>query len=154
MLSSRIFKLLPAGELIVDCFAATNSSPQNPDGKNGKIFVLKTDKEAVLSGAKAPEPLVILVSAGDRIKINLTNEAESPVSFWARMLSSEPDQFRAVTMPKETRTYTLFAHTEVGPAFCPVLETGSIVDNPRQGLYVAIVMHPRGATFEPVSKRP
>jgi len=40
----------------------------------GRIFVLKEDKEAVLKGEKEPEPFVIRANVGDCIEIRLTNE--------------------------------------------------------------------------------
>ncbi|MFP5335167.1 MAG: SdrD B-like domain-containing protein, partial [Actinomycetes bacterium] len=39
----------------------------------GRLLVLDKDVEAVLSGAKAPEPLFIRVAAGDCVNFNLTN---------------------------------------------------------------------------------
>lgn len=40
----------------------------------GRIFVLKEDEKAVLSGEKDPEPFVIRANAGDCIEIRLTNK--------------------------------------------------------------------------------
>jgi len=40
----------------------------------GRIFVLKEDKEAVMRGEKEPEPFVIRANVGDCIEIRLTNE--------------------------------------------------------------------------------
>ena len=40
----------------------------------GRIFVLKDNKEAVLNGEKEPEPFVIRANVGDCIEIRLTNE--------------------------------------------------------------------------------
>ena len=40
----------------------------------GRIFVLKKDKEAVMMGVKEPEPLVIRANVGDCVEIRLTNE--------------------------------------------------------------------------------
>lgn len=40
----------------------------------GRIFVLAEDEEAVLSGKKAPEPLVIRANAGDVIDVAFTNK--------------------------------------------------------------------------------
>jgi len=117
------------------------------NGKEGKIYVLQPDKEAVLSGAKAPEPLVLHVNVGDRIEINLTNETEDPVSFTARMLSSDPRRFQAPTLPNETRTYLFYAHPEVGETTALIMDTGDILNNPRHGLYGAIIAHPMDATF-------
>ncbi|MDP2872261.1 MAG: multicopper oxidase domain-containing protein [Bacillota bacterium] len=42
--------------------------------KEGRIFVLQEDKDAVLAGTKKPEPLFIRANAGEVIEILLTNE--------------------------------------------------------------------------------
>lgn len=40
----------------------------------GRLFVLKEDEEAVLSGEKEPEPLIMRANAGDKIEVRLTNK--------------------------------------------------------------------------------
>src|SRR5690606_10635649 len=45
--------------------------------QGGMIFVLNEDKQAVLSGAKAPEPLTIRSNVGDCVAITLTNEIDN-----------------------------------------------------------------------------
>ncbi|HLV57849.1 MAG TPA: hypothetical protein VKY81_03095 [Natronosporangium sp.] len=45
--------------------------------QGGMIFVLNEDKEAVLSGAKAPEPLTIRSNVGDCVAVTLTNEIDN-----------------------------------------------------------------------------
>ncbi|MBU5219898.1 multicopper oxidase domain-containing protein [Bacillus albus] len=49
----------------------------NKEGWNdpeGRIYVLEEEEEAVLSGRKKPEPLVIRANAGECIRINFTNK--------------------------------------------------------------------------------
>ena len=52
--------------------------PVHPGGggtdNNGKIFVLAKDKDAVISGAKQPEPLVIRANQGECVALTLTSE--------------------------------------------------------------------------------
>lgn len=117
------------------------------NGNKGKIYVLQKDKEAVLSGAKAAEPLVLHVNVGDFIKVNLKNETEGPVSFFARMLASDPHQLEETAPPDAARTYIFYAHPEVGETFAPVASMADIVNDPRMGLFGAIIVHPVGATF-------
>lgn len=45
--------------------------------QGGMLFVLNEDKDAVLSGAKAPEPLTIRSNVGDCVAITLTNEIDN-----------------------------------------------------------------------------
>ena len=60
-------------------------------GAPGKLYVLKEDKEGVLSGARAPEPLVLHVSVGDCIRVHLRNETlAGAVSFHTDMLAHDP----------------------------------------------------------------
>ena len=40
----------------------------------GRLYVLEEDKEDILSGKKAPEPLVIRANAGECVRIKFTNE--------------------------------------------------------------------------------
>lgn len=58
----------------------------------GRIFVLKEDKEAVLKGEKEPEPFVIRANAGDCIEIRLTNELPQEIggnAFQLRTITSQ-----------------------------------------------------------------
>ena len=127
------------------------------DGALGKIFVLGADKEAILSGSLAPEPLVLSVNVGDCLKIHVANETVSgPVSFHADMLAYDPADsmgINAGTNPQqtiaigETRTYTFFAHPEVGETVALVRDWGNVLSNPGVGLYGAIIVGPRGASY-------
>lgn len=112
----------------------------------GKLYVLRNDRAAVRSGAKTPEPLVLRVSVGDCVVINLTNETSGPVSFHASMLAYNPKDLLAVA-PESTRTYTYFAHPEVGETSALVRDAENILENPGLGLYGAIVVGPRGARY-------
>lgn len=128
----------------------------------GKIFVLQADRDAILSGSKHIDPLVLHVNVGDCIKINLKNETSGgPVSFHADMLAFDPrdsygiaggNEPAQVANPGETRTFTFFASPDVGETTALVRDWGNVVENPRLGLYGAIVVGPTGARYsDPVT---
>ena len=137
--------------------AAIRASLPMLDAALGKMFVLNEDKEAVVSGSLAPQPMVLSVNVGDCIKVHLTNEtASGPVSFHADMLAYDPADSMGINMGNspqqtvglgDTRTYTFFAHPEVGETVAMVRDWGNVLENPGLGLYGAIIVGPRGATY-------
>ncbi|MFQ5794831.1 MAG: multicopper oxidase domain-containing protein [Candidatus Bipolaricaulia bacterium] len=117
------------------------------NGAQGKLYVLEEDKAVVLSGVKAPEPLVLHVNVGDCIVVSLKNETQAgPVSFYADMLAYNPQDSQPVA-PSETRIYTYFAHPEVGETVALVRDLGNVLENPGLGLYGAIIVGPQGTTY-------
>ena len=131
-------------------------------GGPGKLYVLQADKEAVLSGTQAAEPLVLHVNVGDCLMVNLTNETTtSPVSFHADMLATDPSDSLGVeagfnpaqvALPGQSRSYTYFAHPEVGETVALVRDWGNVLVNPGLGLYGAVIVGPPGATYtDPVT---
>ena len=126
-------------------------------GAVGKLYVLDRDKESVLAGSQTAEPMVLHVNVGDCIGVRLTNETtEGPVSFHADMLALDPKESLGVAAgmnppqavePGETRTYTYFAHPEVGETTALIRDWGNVLENPGLGLYGAIVVGPRGAAY-------
>jgi manganese oxidase len=117
----------------------------------GKLYVLLEDRAAVRSGARAAEPLVLRVNVGDCVVIDLTNETSGPASFHATMLAHDPKNLHAVA-PEASRTYTYFAHPEVGETAALVRDAANVVENPALGLYGAIIVGPRGARYrQPVT---
>ena len=122
----------------------------------GKLYVLEADKSAVRSGARPPEPLVLHVNVGDCLLIRLRNETAAPVSLHADMLAKDPKDSLGVSAgvnpsqviaPDQTRTYTYFAHPDLGETAVLVRDWGNVVENPGLGLYGAIIVGPRGATY-------
>jgi hypothetical protein len=123
----------------------------------GKVYILQADKAALLAGAKPAEPLVLHVNVGDCILIRLANEtAEGAVSFHADLLAVDPRDSLGVeagfnpsqaAAPGETRTYTYYAHPEIGETVALVRDWGNVLVNPRLGLYGAMVVGPRGAAY-------
>ena len=125
-------------------------------GTRGKLYVLQADVESVRLGARAPEPLVLHVNVGDCIKVQLDNETGGPVSFHADMLASDPMDSQGVAAgfnppqtvaPGQSRTYTYFAHPEIGETTALVRDWGNVVENPGIGLYGAIIVGPRGTSY-------
>jgi hypothetical protein len=127
----------------------------------GKLYVLEEDKAAVLSGARAVEPLVLHVNVGDCIAIHLTNETQGgAVSVHADLLAADPMNIGVeagfnppqVALPGETRTYTYYAHPEIGETVAMIRDWGNVLENPNLGLYGAIVVGPTGAVYtDPVT---
>ncbi len=122
----------------------------------GKLYVLEGDKSGVRSGAKPAEPLVLHVNVGDCLLVRLTNETAEPVSFHADMLAADPKGSQGVSAgvnppqivaPDQTRTYTSFAHPEIGETAALVRDWGNVLENPGLGLYGAIIVGPRGAKY-------
>jgi FtsP/CotA-like multicopper oxidase with cupredoxin domain len=137
--------------------AAVEASLPMLGGMKGKIYVLQADKVAVRSGERPPEPLVLHVNVGDCVTVNLTNELPAgPVSFHTDMLATDPRESQGVqagrnpaqaVLPGKTRVYTYFAHPEFGETVALVRDWGDVLEHPRLGLYGAIVVGPRGATY-------
>ena len=125
-------------------------------GQSGRIFVADVDKAATRSGARASEPLAMHANVGDCIHVRLTNDLGSPVSFHADMLASDPRDSAGVAAgnepaqavaPGATRTYTYYASPEVGETVALVRDWADVLRSPGLGLYGAIVVGPRGATY-------
>ena len=57
----------------------------------GKVYVLDRDKDSVLAGSQAAEPMVLHVNVGDCIAVRLTNDTtQGSVSFHVDMLAFDP----------------------------------------------------------------
>ena len=151
-------------EAPVRAFAVSAIRTQLPmlDGALGKLFVLDDDVEGIRSDLLAPEPLVLSVNVGDCVKIRVTNETRTgPVSFHADMLAYDPKDSMGINAglnpPQtiavgESRTYTYFAHPEIGETVALIRDWGNVLENPGLGLYGAILVGPRGATYShPIS---
>lgn len=124
----------------------------------GKAFVLDDELKEVSSGAKAPHPLTLHVNVGDCIQINLKNNLKKErVSFHPDMLAFDPNDSYGVNAgrnrgdqtvaPGESRAYTFYAHPEYKEATALIRDFGNPLTNPRNGLYGAIVIGPRGSKY-------
>ncbi|MEE8466166.1 MAG: hypothetical protein V3S68_06770, partial [Dehalococcoidia bacterium] len=131
-------------------------------GGNGKIFVTKDRLRGVLLGETEAEPLVLRANVGDCISVRLTNTTgDGPVSFHADNLAYDPMVSMGIaagfnppqkTAPGETRTYTFYAHPEIGETTALVRDWGNVLENPRLGLYGAIIIGPKNASYtDPVT---
>ena len=126
-------------------------------GAPGKVYVLEGDKAALLSGAEPAQPLVLHANVGDCLLIQLTNETSSgPVSLHADMLAYDPNDSQGIAaghspaqaaVPGGSRTYTWYAHPEIGETTAMLTDWGNILENPGLGLYGAIIVGPSGAAY-------
>jgi len=123
----------------------------------GKMYILKADKAAVLSGSQSPEPLVLHVNVGDCVNLMLSNETDSgPVSIHADMPAYDPVKSMGIAAggnpaqtvePGSTRTYTFYAHPDVGETVALLRDWGNVLENPGLGLYGAIVVGADGSSY-------
>ena len=80
------------------------------------------------------------MNVGDCLEVWLRNETDAPVSLHADLLAYDP----AWPDPRLMRSggYTFFAHPEVGETAALLRDTGNVLENPRLGLYGAIIVAP------------
>ena len=127
------------------------------DGKEGKVFVLESQREAVSSGLRPASPLVLRVDVGDCVEVELTNRTKTgPVSFHVDRLATDPQQSAGVAAgrnaaqsvaPAGTRTFEMFASPELGEGTAMIRDFGDVLVNPGLGLYGAIAVGPPGARY-------
>jgi len=131
-------------------------------GGQGKIFALEHQIDGLRRGDIEPQPLVLRANVGDCILVRLTNETvDGPVSFHADNLAYDPLESMGIAAgfnpPQtvaagETRTYTFYAHPEIGETTAMVRDWGNVLENPRLGLYGAVIVGPTGASYsDPVT---
>lgn len=84
---------------------------------------------------------------GDCIVVHLKNETGGPVSFHASKLAYDPKDSELVE-PGKSRTFAYYAHPEVGETAALVRDWGNAIESPGLGLYGAIIVGPRGATYK------
>jgi len=128
----------------------------------GKIYALEEEATTV-AGNVMPNPLTLRANLGDCIKVNLKNKMKaSRASFFAPGLAFDPRDSQGLNVgnnpgdqtiaPGESRTYTYYAHPANKETASLVWDGGNIVVNPRNGLYGAIVVGPRGSQYrDPVT---
>jgi hypothetical protein len=137
----------------------SNSSFQ---GAVRTAFVPTAEAAAVLNGAKAPEPLVLHVAAGECITVHFTNQSGNHfASFHVGKLLRDPASsgINVGFTPEQTvaqgqsRDYVLYADSDqLGSA---VISDFGGDDTGKTGLYGAMVVAPAGATFtDPVTGAP
>ncbi|MCP9464584.1 MAG: multicopper oxidase domain-containing protein [Nitrospira sp.] len=129
----------------------------------GKMYVLEGDRGKVKAGELKPSPLTLHVNVGDCVKIHLKNEmAKDRAGFHVDMMAFDPkDSFGAnvgnnpgdqTIGPGESRTYTYYAHPEYGEVAALIQDWGNVIENPRNGLFGAIIVGPKGSQYrDPVT---
>jgi len=125
-------------------------------GAMGRVYVLEASKAALLAG-KPPEPLVLHVNIGDCVQVLLRNELPSGrVSFNVDRLTYDPKTSQGIAVgyspdmsvaPGEERTHTFYADPAHGEGGAMVRDWGGGLENQGLGLYGAVVVGPRGATY-------
>ncbi len=122
---------------------------------SGRIFVLESERRAVVSGVARPEPLVIRANAGDCVEVRLTNRSTQPASMNFDAMSADPAGSLGITVgrnprqsvrPGESTVYRVFAPSELGTVV--IRDFGNVFRNAREGLYGALIVEPPGATYE------
>ncbi len=128
----------------------------------GKIFALEEEATTV-AGNVMPNPLTLRANLGDCIKVNLKNKMKaSRASFFAPGLAFDPRDSQGLNVgnnpgdqtiaPGESRTYTYYAHPANKETTSLVWDGGNIVVNPRNGLYGAVIIGPKGSQYrDPVT---
>ena len=126
----------------------------NPEAK---IFALEEEAARVATGMQ-PSPLTLRVNLGDCVKVNLKNKmAGSRASFFAPGLGFDPRDSQGINVgnnpgdqtiaPGESRTYTYYAHPDNKETTSLVWDGANVVVNPRNGLFGAIIVGPKGSKY-------
>ena len=103
-------------------------------------------------------PLTLRVNLGDCVKVNLRNKlAGSRASFFAPGLGFDPRDSQGLNVGNnpgdqtvgagESRTYTYYAHPDNKETTSLVWDGANIVTNPRNGLFGAIIVGPKGSKY-------
>jgi manganese oxidase len=126
----------------------------NPEAK---IYALEEDAAKVASGAH-PMPLTLRVNVGDCVKVSLKNKMkEGKASFSAIGLAFDPKDSMGANVgnnpgdqtiaPGAERTYTYYADPFNGETTSLVWDWGNVMTNPRNGLFGAVVVGPKGSKY-------
>jgi manganese oxidase len=126
----------------------------NPEAK---IYTLEEDV-AKVAGGMHPMPLTLRANVGDCIKVNLKNKMKNGrASFSAISLAFDPKDSLGANVGKnpgdqtiaagENRTYTYYADPFNGEIASLVWDWGNVMVNPRNGLFGAIVIGPKGSKY-------
>lgn len=143
----------------------------NNEGWNdpeGRIFVLKEDEYAVVSGEKKPEPLILRVNAGDKIEIHLTNHLPDQIGGNAFQILTETTEvgfhihlvkFDTIAADGSANGYNYDASAQFGDTLVETFYADSelrtvffhdhLYANVHQqhGLFGAVIVEPAGSTY-------
>lgn len=125
---------------------------------HGKVYVLDGEVAPVAGGMLVPHPLTLRANVGDCLKVKLTNRmATEHAGFHVDMLAYDPNDSLGINFgknkakqtvaPGESKTYTFYAHPEYGENGAMIQDWGNVIDNPRNGLYGAVIIGPVGSTY-------
>ena len=127
----------------------------------GRIFVEASSVASVRAGTTTPTPLVLRAAIGDCLEVTLDNQLPAgspPVALHADNLAFDPatsggieagrNPAQSVAVGGVPRTYTFFADPQYGEGAAMLRDGGDIAHSPAQGLYGAVVIAPKGATFD------
>jgi len=155
----RPMKLNPKAPDVIEVDFERKIEMTMPDGK---IFALEEEATTVATSV-TPNPLTLRVNLGDCIKVNLKNKMKaSRASFFAPGLAFDPKDSQGLNVgnnggdqtigPGESRAYTYYAHPANKETTSLVWDGGNVVVNPRNGLYGAVVVGPKGSQYrDPVT---
>ncbi len=130
---------------------------------SGKVYVLDEEVTRVKNGMLNPYPLTLRANVGDCIKIKLTNQmAKDRAGLHADMLAFDPKDSMGINVgnnpgdqtlaPGQSKVHTFYAHPEYGENAALIQDWGNVVENPRNGLYGAIIIGPKGSKYrDPVT---
>jgi hypothetical protein len=124
----------------------------------GKVYVLDDEVTPVKNGMLQPNPLTLRVNVGDCIKIKLTNRmAAERAGMHIDGLAFDPKDSMGINVgnnpgdqtigPGQTKTYTYYAHPDLGENGALIQDWGNVISNPRNGLYGAILIGPTGSKY-------
>ncbi len=122
-----------------------------------KIYALEEDTAKVAAGTH-PMPLTLRVNTGDCVKVHLKNKMkESRASFSAIGLAFDPKDSLGANVgnnpgdqtiaPGGERDYTYYADPFNGETTSLVWDWGNVMTNPRNGLFGAVVVGPKGSKY-------
>ncbi|MDP9131543.1 MAG: hypothetical protein M3M98_00210, partial [Nitrospirota bacterium] len=122
-----------------------------------KIYALEEDTAKVASGTH-PMPLTLRVNTGDCVKVHLKNKMkDSRASFSAIGLAFDPKDSMGANVgnnpgdqtvaPGGEREYTYYADPFNGETTSLVWDWGNVMTNPRNGLFGAVVVGPKGSKY-------
>jgi len=124
----------------------------------GKIYVLDEEVAKVKGGMLQPHPLTLRVNVGDCVKIKLTNKmAKDRAGLHVDGLAFNPKDSTGINVghnpgdqtiaPGQNKVYTYYAHPELKENAALIQDWGNVIENPRNGLYGAIIVGPRGSKY-------
>lgn len=131
--------------------------------QDGKVYVLDDEVTPVKSGMLQPNPLTLRVNVGDCVKVNLTNRmAKERAGMHVDGLAFDPKDSMGINVgnnagdqtigPGQSKMFTYYAHPELGENAALIQDWGNVISNPRNGLYGAIIIGPKGSKYrDPVT---